>query len=78
MRTKTEGPQVTKFGAIDVQACVPADFTDEQIVVFAEEEYPSGTGGWQIRRQGGRLLNGADERVSCNSRDGCVHIMLDA
>ena len=71
--------EVTKTGAIDMQVCVPTDWTDEQAKAFADAQNPSGvTHGWCIRRHGDRLLNGDAERVACADRSGFVHIMLDA
>lgn len=71
--------EVTRFGLIDMQVCVPSDWSDDQVVSFANTENPCGTqNGWQIRREGSRLLAGAQERVPCTDRAGCVHIMLDA
>lgn len=68
-------PQITRQTVLATQVCVPAAWTDEQVVDFVG---PSGTtGGWQIRRQGDSLLAGCDERVACELREGCVHIMLD-
>ncbi|KKM18775.1 hypothetical protein LCGC14_1662300 [marine sediment metagenome] len=40
-----DGPQVTNYGVFDMQVCVPKDWTDRQVTVFAEEEYPTGTDG---------------------------------
>lgn len=77
----SDDPQVTKFGILDMQVCVPEDFTDDQAIAFAEREYPSGTAGWKVRKTGDPALLGADERVKCsgqNGREGYVHIMLDA
>lgn len=72
-------PQATIKGLLSMQVCVPTDWTDDQVLKFAEKEYPCGTiCGWVIRRQGDELLSGADERVKCAGRDGFVHIMLDA
>lgn len=75
----TDGPVVTKRGALDCQVCVPKDWSDRQVVEFAERENPCGTeNGWQIRRQGDEALQGDDERVPCKGRRGFIHIMLDA
>lgn len=72
-------PEVTKIGALDMQVCIPADWTDEQVKEFADKENPCGTDfGWVIRKQGSELLNGSGERVKCAEREGYVHIMLDA
>ena len=72
-------PEVTKRGALDMQVCVPATWSDEQVKQFAEAEYPCGTqNGWQIRRTGDPALLGFPERVECLGRADFVHIMLDA
>ncbi len=72
-------PEITRWGILSTQVCVPADFSDEQAIAFAEQTFPCGTvNGWQIRRAGDEALNGAPERMPCSDRDGCVHIMLDA
>jgi hypothetical protein len=69
---------VTKYGLFNVQVCVPKDFTDEQVISFAEGSYPCGTqDGWSIRKQGSKLLQGDDERVECANDNKKVHIMLD-
>ena len=69
---------VTRFGMLDMQVCVPADWTDEQVIAFAEAEYPSGTNGWQIRREGDGALGDDPERQPCASRASYVHVVLDA
>lgn len=62
-----------------MQVCVPSDWKDEDVEAFANRENPCGTtNGWQIRREGSRLLAGCKERVCCEDRDKHVHIMLDA
>lgn len=74
----TELAQVTKNGLLDMQVCVPANYTDEQVEQFANAENPAGTrNGWAIRRQGSERLAGASERVQCSERPGFVHVMLD-
>jgi len=74
-----ELPVVVKYGLFDMQVCVPADWTDDQVVLFSELTNPCGTtNGWQIRKAGDELLGGDPERQPCNDRAGCVHIMLDA
>lgn len=71
--------EVTRRGILDCQVCVPADWTDENVKRFADENNMCGTEqGWHIRRQGDPALAGCDERVPCESRAGHVHIMLDA
>ena len=70
---------ITRRGALDMQVCVPAEWTDQQVKALADFDNPCGTKhGWCIRREGDLLLNGAPERVDCASHEGFVHIMLDA
>lgn len=72
-------PEVTRVGVLDMQVCVPEDWSDAQVLEFAEAANPCGTdAGWVIRRQGSEYLQGDDERVSCLERSGFVHLMLDA
>ncbi len=71
--------QVTYRGALDMQVCVPEEWTDGDIKAFADRENPCGTeNGWQIRREGDPALKGRPERVGCESVSQNVHIMLDA
>ncbi len=71
--------EVTRYGVLDMQVCVPAEWPDEQVVNFASQKYPCGTTtGWFIRRQGDKGLGGDDERVPCAERAEHVHITLDA
>lgn len=69
---------VTKFGILDMQVCVPSDWNDDRVREFAENEYPSGTNGWTIRRAGDPFLRGDPERCPCEKLAGHVHVMLDA
>ena len=74
-------PEITHQGALDMQVCVPSDWTNEQVKTFADARNPCGTtNGWQIRKKGDKHLAGAPERVPCKSpsRKGFVHLMLDA
>ena len=75
-------PVVVKTGGLDMQVCVPQDWTDEQVVEFTNAQNPCGTElGWVIRREGSELLAGAPERVACElfgEINTNVHIMLDA
>lgn len=71
--------EVTQYGVLDCQVCVPESFTDEEVLAFANAANPCGTSlGWAIRKQGDVGLAGCDERVKCTGREGYVHIMLDA
>ena len=75
----TNDPEVTRHGIIDMQVCVPSTFTDIDVLAFAERNNPCGTSnGWFIRKDGDKLLAGDPERVQCEDRQDCVHIMLDA
>ena len=70
---------VTKRGALDMQVCVPKDWSDQQVKEFADRENLCGTeNGWFIRKQGDKALAGADERTQCSANESMVHIMLDA
>lgn len=69
---------VTRSGLASMQVCVPYDWTDEQIVSFANRENPTGIASqWTIRREGDEWLNGDPERNPCEERELHVHVMLD-
>lgn len=71
--------EVTRRGALDMQVCVPSEWTDDQVKEFADRANLCGTAnGWFIRKQGDPGLAGCDERVACKERAGHVHVMLDA
>lgn len=75
----SDKPEVTRAGALDMQVCVPADWSDAQVKHFADTHNLCGTEhGWAIRQHGSKWLCGADERVPCADRKGFVHVMLDA
>jgi hypothetical protein len=81
----SHGAQVTQIGALDIQVCVPQDWTDEQVNIFVKAYCPRISMGWSIRRQGWSFcapgnykLVLAPERAPCSERPGFVHIMLDA
>lgn len=78
--TVQQEAQVTQIHALDMQVCVPSDWTDQQVMDFANANNPAGTvRGWRIRKQGHPRLDGAPERQPCASkaREGFVHIMLE-
>ena len=78
-KDKDRLPEITLHRFLCMQVCVPFEWTDEQVLEFANQENLCGTeNGWFIRRQGDEALAGDDEQVSCGSRVGCVHIVLDA
>ena len=68
------GPaQVIMKAVLAIQVCVPADWTDEQIVAFGVD-YELAKGGrnnpaFSIRR---------GKRAPCSQRAGCVHVVLEA
>ena len=67
-----------RFGFLDMQVCVPTDWTDQQVEEFANRINPTGTEyPWKIRRNGSPYLRGALERVTCQEDTANVHIMLD-
>lgn len=71
--------EVTRMGIFDMQVCVPKEWTDLEVEIFAEYSYPCGTqAGWRIRKQGDKMLAGDNERVQCESHSHRCHIMLDA
>ncbi|GMV18630.1 MAG: hypothetical protein AMXMBFR56_68540 [Polyangiaceae bacterium] len=71
-------PEVLGTALLSIQVCVPADWSDAQVITFAESQNPSGVStGWQVRKTGEALLRGDPERNPCSERSGCVHITLD-
>jgi len=79
MKTTDMTPDVTRIGALDMQVCVPADWSDDKVISFANGVNPCGTeAGWGIVREGSKYLAGDPERVPCKEREGFVHIMLEA
>lgn len=75
---QSTNPQATYFGVLDMQICVPQDWTDEEAEFYANQINPSGLDhGWKIRREGDKRLGGSPERCPCAQREGMIHIMLD-
>lgn len=71
--------EFTFVGVFCVQVCVPKEWTDAQVIEFAQLNHPCGTsGGWSIRKEGDPALGGEAERVICTKDYSNVHIMLDA
>ncbi len=74
-----EKPEVTVRKALHIQVCVPDDWSDEEVISFANTEAICGTeNGWFIRREGDKALDGSPERVECEKKPGYIHIILDA
>ena len=79
MITEMKQAVVTRTGALDMQVCVPKEWNDDQVKAFADREIPCGTAlGWQIRKEGNKLLAGTPERAVCSGDAGLVHVTLDA
>jgi len=73
-----EAPEITMRGVISMQVCVPSYWRDEQITEFANRQNPTGIEScWEIRRTGNQFLAGSPERVQCDERKDCIHVMLD-
>lgn len=71
-------PMATHVGLLTLQLCVPKDWTDEQIVGFANSDQPTGISSqWSIRKEGHPALDGTPERVDCTDRVGFIHVTLE-
>lgn len=58
-------------GLLHLQLCVPGEWTDEQVVDFAEQEQPCGSsGGWSV--------NLGAKRVPCADGGGMIHVIVSA
>ena len=69
--------EVIRTGVIDMQVCVPIDWTDDDILRYANTANPAGTqNGWQIRTDPD-LLAGCPVRNPCATVAGRVHVTLD-
>ena len=68
--------EVTRRGFLDMQVCVPWDWTGEQVKAFAEDANPCGTeNGWFIRE----IFNdGSAKEVQCHDRSTHKHVVLEA
>lgn len=71
----SQGPAVIRVAPFDAQVCVPKEWTDEQVLDFFKKDQ-QWEGDPAIRKQGDRLLAGADERVPCATHADFVHIMI--
>jgi len=78
MSNENHQPEVTRVAIFSMQVCVPEDWTDDQVVEFAECQNPANTeSGWFIRCEGDPNLKNDPERNPCDDREGFVHITLD-
>ena len=71
---------VTQCGVLDMQVCVPKNWGNKEVIMFANVQNPCGTTqGWTIRQEGDPKLDGDSERQPCYAHPtNMVHIMLDA
>lgn len=78
VRDPDEEPEVLVVKPLGMQVCVPVEWTDAQVVAFAESYTPGGTTrGWYVRPDGDPDLQGDPARNPCSERAGFVHIVLD-
>ena len=72
-------PTLVRGGFGFVQVCVPAGWSDAEVVDFTMREVPREEGFvWQIRRADDAAPNCCPERMPCARHPGFVHIILDA
>ena len=72
-------PQVIRSSLLAMQLCVPDDWTEEQIVTFAESQNPCGTThGWGLCQDGHASLGGTPARMNCANENGRVHVVVAA
>ena len=70
-------PEILKCFELAIQACVPDNYTDDQIISFIDKEEPCGTGyGWFICKEGHMNLGGAKQKIPCEDRAGFVHVVV--
>lgn len=67
-------PEIVRWSLLSLQVCVPEEYTDEAVTEFANKNQPTGLDhDWQIKTD---YENPANIRVPCESRRGCVHVVL--
>lgn len=72
-----DNPVVTQARLLVMQVCVPALWTNDQMLEFAERENPAGTlHGWAVSEDGHPCLAGTPARVTCDDRPTFVHVVL--
>lgn len=60
-------PIVLEVSLGSLRLCVPGDWTDLQVLEFAEDEEPCGAKcGWKI----------CGERLACRDGDGMAHVIV--
>jgi hypothetical protein len=68
-------PEIIRVGIFDMQVCVPATMTDEEVVEFARG---SEDVQWSILKTGHKYLGGDAERVTCSDNKDKVHMRLES
>jgi len=70
-------PEIIQTKLLAMQLCVPSDWTNEQIIEFAEERNPAGTSaGWRVCEDGHKCLGGYPARVNCDEHPGFIHTVV--
>lgn len=78
-------PELLRHHLLSIQVCVPAAWTDEQVIAFGHSVAPRGTtNGWEFRDVEGHDEKGrpADRhgdpiRQSCDQHPDFVHVVLE-
>ena len=69
--------QIIRIGFFQMQLCVPKEFSDKEIIEFAERENPAGTqNGWNLVRDGDEILGGDSARVQCLEIEDNIHVVV--
>lgn len=69
--------QVTRRGFLDLQVCVPKEWTDKQAEDFANDDSPTGIESrWALRDADCPAQAGAPIRVQCEQCAENVHIIM--
>lgn len=69
---------VTHIGMLDMQVCVPAEWTDKEVEEFANAANPAGGDlTWSMVPADSEFLAGDPVRNPCAERVDYVHIMLE-
>lgn len=70
---------ILKMTGLAMRLCVPGNFTEEQIVEFAENKNPCGTShGWELAKEGHLSLEGNKDRIMCAGDVDNVHVVVIA
>ena len=63
----TYAPEIRRCGHTSVVACIPNDWTDQQVLDHVKEE-AWGRSNWRVRDS---------ERPKCSTRQGFSHVLVD-